>query len=365
MSENFNVSKAGLIHLGHDKKGYLGRYIINEMEKRELEQDTWREGTEYHIYPATSSSDEFYSHCLSILAATAPEDIFSSLTVVERSLIYVPMVYTDGTLICLDNSNRFLVHGLLKNGTISNELVTKTLGISNPFDIHIADKYPAEFMSIMLTIKDVWYISRLESIHFDKADNHLQVYLVPVHSIKIRYNNNNFTIMSLADKDFTSFKSDNPLPQDCYLNGEKIGMPWLSIGVLFIITISMLGMLFYGLWWLLFECKFDFFMRIILLVLPIMIIYQLAFKIYAVAFSILGAVILPIDTVIAKAIYRKAIKKNLEKKRSDLYKVSSLGTIKLPDVSEAMKFESKEFAARYKKLAGCIQEFKSSALKIK
>lgn len=361
MADNYKFTDGGLVQLGRENGGFLGRYIVNDSTIVDLGTDLWREGTQYHIYPQSSDSEEFMDFCFSRLAAVAPENIFSSISGIESKIMYVPMAQAADKFICLDNRNTALLHGFLKNGAMSKNIADTALGEASPFNLRSAENMDAEYLSMMLNVKEIWYLSRLGNIEFDRNVERLDVYLVPVHTMSFTYNDMTYIVMALADKKFTGFWSDRPLPHDDVLTGRRpaYAVPKISLSliaavilaiiiitvVVVIAVISLIGHVFFS---------------IVLGAIPILITYWLGFKIVYGCSSLISFLFLPIDVRIAMKRQKQAVERNFDIKHSDLARLHSSRKVLFPDLASSVLFDKENFVCGFDEIRETVCKIEKS-----
>ena len=366
MEANTTYSKMGLFHIERNSMGFIGRYLIEGTYVKKLERDFWADNTLYQIYPLMSEQKQFEDYCFSQLAAIAPEDIFSSQFTPVKTF-YVPMVLADDKLLCLYNNDNTLAHSLLNNGSISASTVADAFGEVSLFDPqpHELGYAGIKFLSMMLTLKGASYVAKINDVDYDffNAPSH-SVFFVPVYSMSFKYNGEEYTLMSLADANFTGFTSNLPLPEDPFLTQKetKYRMPWVSICFLILATLGVTAATVALVVFVLKKVQIDIFFKIVLLALPIYVLYAFSTGVINFFAHLFESILMPLDRFIAGIKQKKAINRNFARKRADLNRSYSGKRVTFPEVSSVAKIDKDTFKAKFKDLLELINNFSEKIL---
>ena len=334
MNRDVRVSSMKLTDFERGKNGFLGRYKITPQQIKEYSTDQWKENTDYHICPFQTSKNQFYTFVLNQLISCAPKNIFSSITNFQYQSMYVPMAVAGNKLICLDNQIPELTYGFLKDGTIDFSDIRQLFGQPLPFDPTMVDTKNTRFLSMLLTVKDVWYVANAAGTLL--STDCIEVILVPVHYASFDYESKHYVLLSLGDSQMSHFYANHPLPQDKVLTGEHLlyGVPWITnlivfaLVLLLVISVCVICCKLWNLW------PIFVLYKLVLFGIPIFLIYAVSFGIFLVAERILKFVFLGGEKWLAQWLQRRAISRNFDVKRAELLARFGNYPVTFPNVND-------------------------------
>lgn len=323
-----------LTNFERDKNGFLGRYKITSKQITTYSTDQWKENTDYKVYPFQTNETQFCTSVFNQLISCAPKNIFSSITNFHYQSMYLPMAVAENKLICLDNQIPELTYGFLKDGTIDFSDIRQQFGQPLPFDPTMVDTKNTRFLSMMLTVKDVWYVANAAGASL--STECIEVLLVPVHHVSFDYEGKHYVVLSLGDLQMSHFYSNHPLPQDKVLTGEHLlyGVPWITYLIIFsliLLLVISVCIICYKLWnlWSIFVL-----VKLVIFGIPIFLIYAIAFGIFLVIEKILKFVFFNGEKWLARWLQRRAVSRNFDEKKAELLSRFGHYPVTFPDVND-------------------------------
>ncbi len=299
MADNRKIMHAKGIGADGNIDGFIGKFRITRDATWELENDAWCEGTQYYIYDFATTTDQFKTRCLNLIAKDTPPDIFSIISNLNIERCYLPMVDCDDVMVCLNN-DAMITYSLLNKGHISKREITAMFGELKPFDGHDYNLRAFRFLPIVQGFHDVSYTAGLHGKKFDQ-DSAPEVSLIPVYRMTFDLEGTTHYIYSWGDKELSQITA-TPLPKDPFICDDelKYSRPYITIafslatmlGAIYFICSTYIWMYnYFSDWYLVF--------KILIWAIPLFIIYYLMSSVLSSVFNVIGNIFISFDSKIA------------------------------------------------------------------
>lgn len=299
MADNRKIMHAKSVGADGNIDGFIGKFRITRDATWELENDAWCEGTQYHIYDFATTTDQFKTRCLNLIAKDTPPDIFSKISNLHIERCYLPMLDCNNMMLCLNN-DAMITYSLLNKGYISKRAITDMFGQPKPFDGHDHNLRAFRFLPIVQGFHDVSYTAGLHGKKFDQSSAP-EVSLIPVFHMTFELDNTTHHIYSWGDKALSRI-TDTSLPKDPFIcDGElRYSRPYIAIVLsIFSMFIAIYSIYSTYLWMYNYFPSLSLIYKILLWAIPLGLYYIVLFLALKIVFITIRILFIPIDSGIS------------------------------------------------------------------